>query len=122
MLFATAGQAALLVWMTGAGAAVVIWYALTALLRRFVRAGFVLNLLIDLLFGVGAAGIFLFFLITGNRGAFRPFTLAGAALGAAVFALGFHCPAALLLAFLRTNLDRIMTVIRRNRLFNIIFK
>ena len=122
MLFATAGQGALLVWMTGCGACVVIWYALTALLRRFVRAGSVLTPLIDLLFGLGAALIFLYFLYVGNRGAFRPFTLFGTLLGAAVFYFGLRAPVLRLDAFLRANFDRILTGIRENHLINVIFR
>lgn len=122
MLFATAGQAAVFVWMAGAGAGIVVWYALTVLLRRFVQAGFVLDLLIDLLFGVGAAGIYLAFLIAGNRGAFRLYTLAGTLFGAAVFTCGLHRPAAALFSAVRTIFGRIVTFLRENRLNKIIFK
>lgn len=122
MLFATAGQAALMLWMAGAGAVIVVWYALMSLLRRFVQAGFILNLLIDLLFGAGAAGIYLYFLISGNHGAFRPFTLVGTALGATVFAVGLRRPVTSIYSFLNNNFVKIVTAIRKNRRINIIFK
>ena len=122
MLFATAGQAAVFVWMAGAGAAIVVWYALTALLRRFVQAGFALNLLIDLLFGIGAAGIYLAFLIAGTRGAFRIYTLLGTLFGAAVFACGLHRPAKAFLSAILTIFGKIVTFSRGNRLIKFIFK
>ena len=63
MLFATVGQGARFVWMLAAGAGVGAWYMLTALLRRFIQAGFWLTLACDLLFGVGAAVILIAALI-----------------------------------------------------------
>ena len=122
MRFATAGQAAVFVWMAGAGACIVVWYALTALLRRFVQAGFVLNLLIDLLFGLGAAGVYLFFLISGNRGTFRLYTLLGTLFGVAVFACGLARPAAALRSAIYRIFLKSMTFVRRNRLIKFIFK
>lgn len=81
MLFATMHQGLLFLWMAAAGALVFLWYLLLRGLRRLVQAGFVLGLGCDLLFGLGAAAILLFFLISGCCGALRPFALLAAALG-----------------------------------------
>ena len=75
MLFATVSQARLFVWMMAAGAVVGAWYALTALLRRILQAGFWLTLACDLLFGAGSAVILIAALVAGNYGQARPFEI-----------------------------------------------
>lgn len=122
MLFATAGQGWMLVWMAGAGAMIAVWYALTSLLRRVVQAGVIRTLLIDLLFGVGAAAIFLAFLFAGSHGAFRPYMLLGTAGGFALFRLGLHAPVRRISSLLLINFGRIVTAIRRNHLIKVIFR
>ena len=82
MLFATAKQGALFVWMMACGAAIGFWYALMAGLRRFIRAGFWLTLLCDLSFGAGSAVIFIAFLLAGSYGQLRLFGVIAAGLGA----------------------------------------
>lgn len=81
MLFATMHQGLLFLWMAAAGALIFLWYLLLRGLRRLVEAGIMLSLGCDLLFGLGAAAILLFFLISGCCGALRPFALLAAALG-----------------------------------------
>ena len=55
MLFATAGQFPLFLWMVGAGVAVGALYSLCAGLRRLLSAGFWLTLAADAFFGLAAA-------------------------------------------------------------------
>lgn len=122
MLFATAGQGLLFVWMMAAGAAIGFWYLLVYLLRRFIQAGFWLTLACDLLFAAGTAVIFIAAIIAGNYGALRPFALLGTLFGAALFALAV-CPP---LEYLRNSLLRasrkIMAFTAKNRLIKVIFK
>ena len=122
MLFATAGQGLLFVWMMAAGAAIGLWYLLVYLLRRFIQAGFWLTLACDLLFGAGAAVIFVAAIIAGNYGAPRPFALLGVLCGAALFALAVCPPLEYLRnALLRTS-RKIMAFAAKNRLIKVIFK
>ena len=122
MLFATVGQGARFVWMTAAGAAVGAWYLATALLRRFIQAGFWLTLACDLLFGAGAAVILIAALIAGSYGQVRPFDLLGALLGALLFAAGLASPLWALLRHMRAKLRHILGIISKKRPINIIFK
>lgn len=122
MLFATVGQGALFVWMVVAGIAVGIWYGLVALLRRILQAGFWLTLACDLLFGLGSAVILLYFMITGNYGQVRLFSILGAALGFFLFMFALAAPMQRLLEWIEGFFRRFMTKISKNRLINIIFR
>lgn len=122
MLFSTAGQGLLFLWMMAAGAVTAIWYLVCAGLRRLVQAGFWLGLACDLLFGAGAAAIYLAFLVSGNYGAFRPFCLLGALLGAGICAAGLTPPLKAMERGLKRAGGRIVTACSQNRLLKIIFR
>ncbi len=122
MLFATVGQGALFVWMVVAGIAVGIWYGITALLRRILQAGFWLTLACDLLFGIGSAVILLCFMVAGNYGQVRLFSILGAALGFFLFMFSLAAPMGCLLEWLINKLRRFMTRLSQNRLINVIFR
>lgn len=122
MLFATLGQGRLFLWMMAAGAVIGAWYALTALLRRAIQAGFWLTLGCDLLFGVGSAAILIAALILGDYGQARPFALLGALCGAALFGFGVTPPAKWLGRKLRRGFRRIVTRLSENRLIKVIFR
>ena len=122
MLFATVGQGARFVWMLAAGAGIGAWYMLTALLRRFIQAGFWLTLACDLLFGAGAAVILTGALIVGSYGQARPFDILGALAGALLFGAGFLSPLWALLRRAHNKLRHIVTELAKKRLINIIFK
>lgn len=122
MLFATVGQARLFVWMMAAGAVVGAWYALTALLRRILQAGFWLTLACDLLFGVGSAVILVAALVAGNYGQARPFEILGALCGALLFGLGFAPPLRTLKNRICRVWQKIVATISQNRLIKVIFK
>lgn len=122
MLFATVGQGARFVWMLAAGAAVGAWYLATALLRRFIQAGFWLTLACDLLFGAGAAVILIAALVAGSYGQVRPFDILGAILGAIMFGAGILSPIWTFLRYMHNKLCRIVTWLAKKRLINIIFK
>jgi len=122
MLFATVGQGALFIWMIAAGIAVGIWYGISALLRRVLQAGFWLTLACDLLFGVGSAVILLCFMIAGNYGQFRLFSILGAILGFALFMLALAGPAQRLLNQLKTAFRNIVAGLSKNRLIKVIFR
>ena len=122
MLFATVGQGARFIWMLAAGVGIGAWYMLTALLRRFIQAGFWLTLACDLLFGAGAAVILCAALIAGSYGQARPFDILGAILGAALFGAGLLSPLWALLGRARRGLRHIVTTLSKKRLINIIFK
>ena len=122
MLFATVGQGARFIWMLAAGAVIGAWYMLTALLRRFLQAGFWLTLACDLLFGVGAAVILCAALIAGSYGQARPFDILGAAIGALLFGAGILTPVWSLLRKIRRKARQILAKLSKNHLINIIFK
>ena len=122
MLFATVGQGARFIWMLAAGAAVGLWYMLTALLRRFIQAGFWLTLACDLLFGAGAAVILIAALIAGSYGQARPFDILGAAIGAALFGFAILSSIWAILRKIWLKSRHILGILSKKRLINIIFK
>ena len=122
MLFATMHQGLLFLWMMAAGALLGLWYLAVAGLQRILQAGFWLGLACDLLFGAGAAVIFLAFLVAGNYGNPRPFTLLAAALGAALCAFAIVPPLRTVGGLLGKAGQRIMTSLAENRLLKVIFK
>ena len=122
MLFATAKQGHLWLWMMACGAVMGLWYLLMAALRRFVQAGFLLTLIADICFGLGCGAIFFAFLVAGNYGQFRLFTLVAALLGAIVFALAVSAPLSWIQKRLKTALGKIWTWLSGKGLIKVIFK
>jgi len=122
MLFATAKQGALFLWMMAGGAAIGFWYMLTAGLRRFIQAGFWLSLICDLAFGLGAATIFCLALVSANRGALRLYTVASAALGFALFALGAFPAGRRALSAAKRGVCHIIVKLSRYRWIKVIFR
>jgi len=122
MLFSTIGQNYVFLWMTGAGLIIGALYALCAGLRRLLEAGFWLTLLIDIVFGLGAAAILIAALVTGAYGAVRLYELLGAALGVILFELGFAPVIRSVLKLLRYVIRRIYDTVSHFRLIKVIFK
>lgn len=122
MLFSTAHQGLLFLWMTAGGMCIGVWYLLTAGLRRLVQAGFWLGLGCDLLFGAGAAVILTAFLVSGNYGVLRPYALLAALLGTALILFALTGPLRTTGRLLTRAGRRIMTALAQNRLLKVIFK
>ncbi len=122
MLFATVGQGRLFLFMAAGGAAIGAWYALTDALRRFLQAGKLLSLGCDLLFGLGGAALLIAFSLMGSYGALRPFELAAAALGTALFRFAAIPPLNALGRRLRRALRRMIARLAGKSLIKIIFK
>ena len=122
MLFSTVGQGALFIWMMLCGVVIGAWYGVTALLRRVLQAGFLLSLACDLLFGLGGTAILLGFMIMGNYGQVRLFSILGAALGFGLFMFALANPAKRLLDALEGRFRQIMSWLTKKRLINIIFR
>lgn len=122
MLFTTVGQGWVFVWMLFSGMAVGLWYALTALLRRVLCAGFWLSLACDALFGLGAAAIFCAALTLADYGRLRLYAVLAALLGFALFAGG--CFSALRRAACRCRgwICHVFVTIHRFRWINVIFR
>lgn len=122
MLFSTVGQGALFLWMMLGGMAMGAWYALTALLRRILCAGFWLSLACDLLFGAGCAAVFILFSYAGSYGRLRLFDVLAAALGMALFYCAFHAPLAAIARSINHLAGRIRCACASSRLLRCIFK
>lgn len=122
MLFATAGQGALFVWMLASGVVIGIWYLLTACLRHILQAGFWLTLICDLAFGSGCAAIWMAFLVAGNYGRVRLFTVIAPVLGALAFACAAAPAVNTLERAMRKVCRRIVTALSGNRLIKVIFR
>ena len=122
MLFSTIGQIHAFLWMVGAGLAVGALYALCAGLRRLMCAGFWLTLVIDALFGLGAALVLIAAALTASYGSLRVYELLGAALGAILFELGARPPLEALARALFTAFRRAFQKIANFRLIKVIFK
>ena len=122
MLFATAGQFPLFLWMVGAGVAVGALYSLCAGLRRLLSAGFWLTLAADAFFGLAAALTLIAALLLGCDGRLRLFELLGAAVGFCLYWTGF---APLLRSVVRgaaRMLRHIFVKIASNCLIKVIFR
>ena len=122
MLFGTIGQHRIFLWMLAAGALMGAWYALTAALRHLLDAGPVLSLLIDALFGLGAAAIFCLALYTANYASLRLYAVLAAALGFALFMLGAYPPCRRIISVTKKWFYRFIVTIGRFRWIKVIFK
>ena len=122
MLFSTAGQGWVFLWMLAAGALIGAWYALLAALRRLLCAGFWLSLAADVAFGAGAAAIFCAALVAANYGVVRLYAVLGAALGFALFAAGAYPPGRAAARALARAARHIFVKISRFRWIKVIFR
>ena len=122
MLFATAGQGWVFLWMLSAGALIGAWYALLAALRRLLGAGFWLSLAADLAFGAGAAAIFCAALVAADYGRVRLYAVLAALTGFFLFAAGAFPPARAAARGLAGAARRIFVKIRAVRWIKVIFK
>lgn len=122
MLFQSAGQGWVFLWMAAAGALIGAWYGLLAALRRLLSAGPWLSLLSDVAFGVGAAAIFCGALVTADDGRARLYAFLAAATGFALFAAGALLPARRVASRLRTAARHIFVKIRAYRWIKVIFR
>ena len=122
MLFSTVGQGWEFVWMIAAGAAIALWYALLAALRRLLVAGLWLSLAADLAFGEGAAAIFCAALVAANYGRLRLYAVLGALLGFMLCASALFAPARRAASALARAGRRIFVKISGFRWIKVIFK
>ena len=122
MLFATAGQGWVFVWMVAAGALIGAWYALLAALRSLLAAGTWLSLAADVAFGAGAAGIFCAALVAANYGRVELYAVLAAALGFALFAALAFPPARAAARRVAGAVRRIFVIIRSFRWIKVIFR
>lgn len=122
MLFATAGQFPLFLWMVGAGVAVGALYSLCAGLRRLLSAGFWLTLAADAFFGLAAALTLIAALLLGCDGRLRLFELLGAAVGFCLYWAGFAPLLRSAVLGAARMLRRIFVKISINHLIKVIFR
>ena len=122
MLFSTAGQGWVFVWMLAAGALIGAWYALLAALRRLLCAGFWLSLAADIAFGAGAAVLFCGALVTADYGRVRRYDVLASLLGFFLFAAGAFPPARRLAARFAGAVRHIFVKIRAFRWIKVIFR
>ena len=122
MLFSTAGQGWVFLWMLAAGALIGAWYALLAALRRLLRAGFWLSLAADAAFGAGAAAIFCGALVAADYGRVRLFDVLAALMGFFLFSAGAFPPARRAAGALAGAARRIFVKIREYRWIKVIFR
>ena len=122
MLFSTAGQGWVFLWMLAAGALIGAWYALLAALRRLLCAGFWLSLAADLAFGAGAAAIFCAALVAADYGRVRLYGVLAALAGFALFAALAFPPARAAARRVAGAVRRIFVKIRSFRWIKVIFR
>ncbi len=122
MLFATAGQGWVFVWMIGAGALIGAWYALLAGVRRLLSAGFWLSLMADVAFGAGAAAIFCAALVAADWGRLRLYAVLGTLVGFALFAAACFTPARAVVGRLAGRMRHFCGRLRDNRWIKVIFR
>jgi len=90
MLWDTAHQWQVFVYMAAAGALAGVCYDLLRLMRIRLEAGFWLSLAADLLFGAAAAALFIAFALKACFGQMRLYEMAAFALGGAAYMGGPH--------------------------------
>jgi len=122
MLFSTANQAQVFIWMMAAGVFIGLVCSLFALLRRVLRPALPVLLVLDLLLGACCGALFALALVLGNYGRLRLFEILAAALGALLFGSGFRPLLRALLLFLRKNTFRIKASLSKNRLIKALFR
>lgn len=122
MLYATAGQGWVFVWMAAAGALIAAWYGVLAGLRLLLAAGFWLSLAADVAFGAGAAAIFCAALVAADDGRVRLYAILAAALGFMLFAGAAFAPARAVARRLASRLRHIFVKIRGFRWIKVIFR
>ena len=81
MLFYTVGQSAAFLLMLECGLQIGLVYDGFRLLRRLFRPGILMSLILDLLFGAGAAGLLIAALLRALDGELRLYALLGALAG-----------------------------------------
>lgn len=86
MLFYTVGQSRIFLIMLYAGLAVGLYSTLDSALRRLFQAGWLLKLLMDLIFGLIMAGIVLTALVYAADGELRLYALMGVLCGYLIYA------------------------------------
>lgn len=122
MLFTTIGQHRVFLWMLAAGALMGAWYAVTALIRRLLAAGFWLSLAADLAFGLGAAAIFCLALFTANYASLRLYALLAAALGFTLFLLAAFPPGRRIILVTNRAINHIVVKLGSIRWIKVIFR
>lgn len=122
MLFSTIGQGYVFLWMMATGVFIGAWYEMLACLRRLFQAGFWMNLMLDALFGIGGAGIFILGMVTANYGRVRFYAVLAALMGWGLFIAGLRPIVLVLLNGIERIAGRIFAKIRRFRWIKVIFR
>lgn len=118
MLFSTIGQGSVFLWMLLAGMIIGLLYDFFRLLRCLLRAGAVLTLLLDVLWGACAGAVLAAMLVIANRGQMRLYVLLAVLSGAGLYWAAASRPALLL----ANGLRRLVKKLPRFRLLKIVFK
>lgn len=122
MLFSTIGQIYVFLWMVGAGLLIGALYALCAGLRRLLRAGFWLTLIVDLLFGLLTAVILIAAMLIASYGRVRLYELLGAVSGTILFSQGIEPPLKRLCSAMGNRFRRLFQMTANFRPIKVIFK
>ena len=122
MLFSTANQAQIFIWMMAAGVVMGAIFALFEILRRMLHPNLILSLLLDVVLGGACAVVFIVALVLGNYGRVRFFEVAAAILGAALFEFGFQPPIRALMRRTRRDTVQIKAWLSKNRLIKALFR
>ena len=122
MLFSTANQAQVFIWMTAAGVAIGCICCLFSILRRALHPALPVLLVLDVLLGACCGLTFALSLVLGNYGRLRLFEILAAVLGAMLFEFGFQPPLKALLLCMRKSLFRIKALLSKNRLIKALFR
>ena len=122
MLFSTISQPMIFVWMVLFGGIIALWYALVALVRRLMEAGFWLSLACDLVFGLGCAVILIAGLVSADYGRVRLYSLLGALCGAILTKYALISPMKTVFSYFSAFLQGIVTKLAKYRLIKALFR
>ena len=85
MLFYTVGQSRVFLMMLCVGLGIGAWYSLLEVMRRLQQAGAALSLVMDVLFGAGAAALIIWGAMRIYYGELRLYSILGAVCGCLLF-------------------------------------
>jgi len=122
MLFSTIGQWKVFFLMTACGMLVGIWYAFLSVARRLLRAGPVISIAVDLLFGAGAFAPIAWGLYAASWGEIRLFSMLAVLFGFLLFQTGANVLARAILRPIVRGIRQSSRKIAQSRLFKVIFR
>lgn len=122
MLFYTVGQSRIFLMMLYAGLLVGLYLSMDSALRRLIQAGRIMNICMDLLFGVVLAGIVIVALMIAVDGELRLYALLGVLCGFLIYSATLGPLLRRLALLMKKPLSALLRAVLRLRPVKMFFK